>query len=159
MKRFAIFIFLAACILAMILDYAGRGRLYPARGFYCHWDLGYYIPMLLTLVVVARTRDKLAFRSRTVFVALQACILFGDKLIHDFVRSDMDPPLSLFALAVLSYTVGSSLLTGFIHNRRRTSRTTGTCIECGYLLRGLVEPRCPECGTRFDPKLLDKQIG
>ncbi len=24
------------------------------------------------------------------------------------------------------------------------------CEKCGYLLRGLAEPRCPECGTAFD---------
>jgi hypothetical protein len=24
------------------------------------------------------------------------------------------------------------------------------CRKCGYLLQGLPEPRCPECGTRFD---------
>jgi RNA polymerase subunit RPABC4/transcription elongation factor Spt4 len=29
-----------------------------------------------------------------------------------------------------------------------------TCGNCGYLLRGLVVPRCPECGTRFDPRKL-----
>lgn len=28
------------------------------------------------------------------------------------------------------------------------------CRNCGYLLRGLVVPRCPECGTEFDPKRL-----
>ncbi len=28
------------------------------------------------------------------------------------------------------------------------------CVRCGYLLRGLTEPRCPECGAPFDPKLL-----
>lgn len=28
------------------------------------------------------------------------------------------------------------------------------CIQCGYLLKGLSEPRCPECGREFDPKLL-----
>jgi hypothetical protein len=27
----------------------------------------------------------------------------------------------------------------------------GRCWECGYLLRGLPTPRCPECGRRFDP--------
>jgi len=26
----------------------------------------------------------------------------------------------------------------------------GYCIKCGYDLRGLPEPRCPECGTPFD---------
>ncbi len=25
------------------------------------------------------------------------------------------------------------------------------CRECGYDLQGLTEPRCPECGTQFDP--------
>lgn len=25
------------------------------------------------------------------------------------------------------------------------------CLDCHYLLRDLTEPRCPECGRRFDP--------
>ena len=29
-----------------------------------------------------------------------------------------------------------------------------TCAACGYDLRGQVEPRCPECGTTFDPREL-----
>ncbi|MBN2448583.1 MAG: hypothetical protein JXO22_17790 [Phycisphaerae bacterium] len=29
------------------------------------------------------------------------------------------------------------------------------CSECGYLLYGLPEPRCPECGAAFDPRLVD----
>ncbi|MDM8006961.1 MAG: hypothetical protein QUV05_12555 [Phycisphaerae bacterium] len=33
------------------------------------------------------------------------------------------------------------------------------CIECGYDLRGQVDPRCPECGTAFDPKLIKPQEG
>jgi hypothetical protein len=28
------------------------------------------------------------------------------------------------------------------------------CPSCGYSLCGLVEPRCPECGKRFDPEKL-----
>ncbi len=28
------------------------------------------------------------------------------------------------------------------------------CIECGYDLRGQVDPRCPECGRAFDPGLI-----
>lgn len=33
------------------------------------------------------------------------------------------------------------------------------CARCGYDLRGLVEPRCPECGTPFDPSLLRDGLG
>lgn len=25
------------------------------------------------------------------------------------------------------------------------------CLGCGYILEGLPEPRCPECGRAFDP--------
>jgi hypothetical protein len=28
----------------------------------------------------------------------------------------------------------------------------GHCQSCGYDLRNLTEPRCPECGTPFDSK-------
>lgn len=30
-------------------------------------------------------------------------------------------------------------------------RRAFTCRQCGYDLRALTEPRCPECGTPFDP--------
>ena len=30
----------------------------------------------------------------------------------------------------------------------------GRCANCGYQLRGLENPRCPECGHAFDPRLL-----
>ena len=30
-------------------------------------------------------------------------------------------------------------------------RRAFTCKRCGYDLRGLIETRCPECGTDFDP--------
>lgn len=32
----------------------------------------------------------------------------------------------------------------------------GCCLKCGYLLTGLRDARCPECGTRFDPSLLTR---
>lgn len=30
---------------------------------------------------------------------------------------------------------------------------TAICVHCGYLLKGLPEPRCPECGEPFDPNM------
>jgi hypothetical protein len=34
-------------------------------------------------------------------------------------------------------------------------RLEGQCVRCGYLLHGLTEPRCPECGTPFNPADLE----
>jgi hypothetical protein len=28
----------------------------------------------------------------------------------------------------------------------------GLCLDCNYPLRGLAQPRCPECGLEFDPQ-------
>lgn len=39
---------------------------------------------------------------------------------------------------------------------RRRFPVRGACRRCGYLLRGLTVPRCPECGQPFDPALLEK---
>jgi len=38
--------------------------------------------------------------------------------------------------------------------QRLVTKGVPICIECGYDLRGQVEPRCPECGKEFDPGLL-----
>jgi len=38
-----------------------------------------------------------------------------------------------------------------IRERRRLARKKrNECLKCGYNLTGLVEPRCPECGTEVD---------
>ncbi len=44
---------------------------------------------------------------------------------------------------------------GYIRTRRHKR---GYCFECGYDLRELPEPRCPECGTRFDPEEVEREL-
>ncbi len=36
------------------------------------------------------------------------------------------------------------------HHRRRKRKKLGLCVKCGYNLKGLTEPRCPECNTPFE---------
>lgn len=36
--------------------------------------------------------------------------------------------------------------------RRELRRRQGRCQNCGYPLQGLDVPRCPECGTAFNPQ-------
>ena len=43
---------------------------------------------------------------------------------------------------------------GFILAPR--AKSLGQCRKCQYDLRGLTEPRCPECGTSFDPDEIRK---
>ena len=38
------------------------------------------------------------------------------------------------------------------YSRRRKREKLGLCIQCGYNLHGLTEPRCPECGQPFEPR-------
>ena len=40
----------------------------------------------------------------------------------------------------------------YVRNRYWPVYPAGCCGKCGYDLRGLPLPRCPECGTPFDPK-------
>jgi len=40
----------------------------------------------------------------------------------------------------------------------RAFKRPGICCKCGYPLSALTEPRCPECGTPFDPKLLGGRL-
>lgn len=158
MKRLITFGFLFGCVIVMCLIYAGRSRLSPNRGHFCYWDVGYLVPMLLTLVVVIRSRDTLIFGSRIVFAALQASILFGDKLIYEYLFDGVEHPhLIWFAVAVLSYAVCFSFVTDHLRKRLHTAFSRHCCSTCGYSLRGLPLPRCPECGTEFDPALLTKE--
>jgi hypothetical protein len=54
---------------------------------------------------------------------------------------------SLFVLHGVMLLVAAILLA---RAWRRRAPLPGHCTQCDYDLQGLVEPRCPECGVRFD---------
>lgn len=40
-----------------------------------------------------------------------------------------------------------AVILGWVFDRPRSVNLANACSKCGYLLHGLIEPRCPECGT------------
>ena len=54
------------------------------------------------------------------------------------------------ALTVLSGKIRKSL------RRQLLEAGVPICLKCGYDIRGLSTPRCPECGGEFDPALLER---
>jgi hypothetical protein len=52
------------------------------------------------------------------------------------------------------FLAGCALLSGLVGYVRgplriKRRRCRGQCVQCGYSLTGLPEPRCPECGRPF----------
>ena len=48
------------------------------------------------------------------------------------------------------WTFGPEIVLLFLAVRLKHREVKGVCVRCGYDLRGLPEPRCPECGTPFE---------
>lgn len=61
--------------------------------------------------------------------------------------------ISRWFFVVLASFAWLPLALGVLHVARlRRRQARGECATCGYSLRGLNRPRCPECGTAFDPR-------
>lgn len=77
------------------------------------------------------------------------CILFT-VLVNSLNWSPGEayPP---FALMGGVYTLAMVPLSLWLASRIPREAQPDACVHCGYLLYGLTEPRCPECGHEFDP--------
>jgi len=59
----------------------------------------------------------------------------------------------MIGITMIFWTFGPGVVLLFFNIRGRLQYPQGICAHCGYDLRGLPEPRCPECGTPFgNPK-------
>ncbi|MCH7594993.1 MAG: hypothetical protein IID35_00395 [Planctomycetes bacterium] len=62
---------------------------------------------------------------------------------------------ALYGLQIISVAFVIAVSFGLIFVPRRTR--PGHCQECAYNLHGLADARCPECGTTFDPLIIEKE--
>ena len=69
-------------------------------------------------------------------------------------------PLSPIGATHVPLWIPSALFAGVLGptcvgcHRRRKRKKLGLCVKCGYNLKGLTEPRCPECGTSFGETMM-----
>ena len=62
-----------------------------------------------------------------------------------------------FSLAAIGLPIFRSKLRKALRQELTQAHQIPICIDCGYDLRGQTAPKCPECGTPFDARLLQKQ--
>lgn len=116
--------------------------------------------------IAIRTADTVRARGRFYSGFLQSILLVlliyreYDIRLHRsvFGVSGLDPPAhiaTLWCIVIVGYTAAFSLLTPRLRRiLDRSEPGKATCRRCGYRLRGLTVPRCPECGTPFEAALL-----
>ena len=80
------------------------------------------------------------------------CVLFTG-LVNSLQWSPSDS-LIPFATLGAAYCAAVLPLAVLAYRRMPEADDSDHCAKCGYLLTGLTEPRCPECGTTFDSAIL-----
>jgi hypothetical protein len=115
------------------------------------------------LVGAAAKSSALVFAGWMSLVAGWACIFLWSTTRRHFLLG-ASIPLGLAVLLLPSQ--GDSPIPSIILLFAAMALTTvgayvpdpppgpGFCARCGYNLRGLPQPRCPECATPFDPETL-----
>jgi hypothetical protein len=81
---------------------------------------------------------------------LAICILFV-VMVNAFRLSPRSAYAPFLGVGV-PYALGLAAVTVLASRRSPREERPWECDGCGYLLVGLNEPRCPECGRGFDPR-------
>ncbi len=63
-----------------------------------------------------------------------------------------------FGISVAFCTFGPGMALLYLARYKQQIKLAPVCENCGYDIRGLPEPRCPECGTAFDPSRFDPAL-
>jgi len=76
---------------------------------------------------------------------LSLSLLILAAVVMTLSRDDVIPLIGaiLFVLCVVVYVVN------YVETYKADRYDETRCRKCGYILRGITEPRCPECGERI----------
>lgn len=158
-RQFIAFLILTGlAFLALLILVTQAVSLVPRRPEI--WHLLMVFPVLLCAVGASKVRTPFAYRWRALSGFLQA-LLFLQYVLP--ARVGFHNPIVLTAKAVvwvLGYTIVFTSITAAVLWARsiRYQEVARECAQCGYSLRGLRTPRCPECGSPFDPKLIEREV-
>ncbi len=64
----------------------------------------------------------------------------------------------VIGVTILIWSFGPGIVFLYFTRRMQQRSTFGYCTQCGYDLRGLPEPRCPECGTPLNRDVKTESI-
>jgi hypothetical protein len=123
-------------------------------------------PMLVCGAVSVEAGDRVPFQTRAYSGLLQGTALFlvlwswyaDESGRHSTGTVGADRSVAAaFVFVALVYRTAFAGITAYLADEfacRRMERQLQDplwprCVRCGYSLRGLTEPRCPECGTPF----------
>lgn len=89
---------------------------------------------------------------RAVLVGIVHCAMFG-LLVALIGVTGWSPSEAQYPFLWIGAVYVGTIIPLSVHAWRGAPPTHHPfeCRKCGYLLYGLTEPRCPECGTPFEP--------
>lgn len=102
---------------------------------------------LATVVAGARARYPAAWGLGLAHCAI--CIVF--VALINLLSWNPSQAAGPFTVMGLAYTVVTLPICIIVFGRPPQVHEPWECAQCGYMLFGLREPRCPECGLAFDP--------
>jgi len=99
--------------------------------------------------------------ARIVSALLQVSVVSAASIFNNIgsaAGSNVAFIVAIVLVGLLAYPVLFWWITGpvcrWLEQDCRKRVNWPSCEKCGYCLRGLVEPRCPECGSSFDSTIL-----
>ena len=123
-------------------------------------DVLLFLPIGFCVAVAIAPMNRIRWGSRAIFGFFQSICLLSviwNFYDHEIVDGDLYSVLRELMILILFYTATFATVTQtivIVVTWLRPEKKSHICQNCEYNLTGLTVPRCPECGTRFDPVLL-----